>query len=100
MRNITIVDSGKVSYSNPVRQSLYTHAHCINSNTYKAIAAADMLRAIHPEIVSSMSHCDLSIYNIFYMMYVYLKQIHFKEKKSTREYGYFCNLYIFGHKLL
>lgn len=34
-----------------MRQSLYRHTHCVNSNTYKAIAAADVLREIHPEIV-------------------------------------------------
>lgn len=51
IRNITFIDSSKVSYSNPVRQSLYKHAHCVNSNTYKATAAADVLREIHPEIV-------------------------------------------------
>jgi ubiquitin-like modifier-activating enzyme ATG7 len=51
VRNITFIDSGKVSYSNPVRQSLYKHAHCINANTYKATAAAEALREIYPEIV-------------------------------------------------
>ncbi|XP_050058926.1 ubiquitin-like modifier-activating enzyme ATG7 isoform X2 [Aphis gossypii] len=53
VHNITFIDNGKVSYSNPVRQSLYRHSHCINSNTYKAIAAADVLREIHPEINST-----------------------------------------------
>ncbi|XP_025423937.1 ubiquitin-like modifier-activating enzyme ATG7 isoform X2 [Sipha flava] len=52
VRNITFIDSGKVSYSNPVRQSLYKHAHCINANTYKATAAAEALREIYPEINS------------------------------------------------
>lgn len=51
VRNITFIDSGKVSYSNPVRQSLYRHEHCVNSNTHKALAAADVLREIHPDIV-------------------------------------------------
>ncbi|XP_060850053.1 ubiquitin-like modifier-activating enzyme ATG7 [Rhopalosiphum padi] len=53
VHNITFIDNGKVSYSNPVRQSLYRHSHCINSNTYKALAAADVLREIHPEINST-----------------------------------------------
>jgi len=34
-----------------VRQSLFKHAHCIDSNIYKAMAAADVLREIHPEMV-------------------------------------------------
>jgi len=52
VRNITFIDNGKVSYSNPVRQSLFKHAHCIDSNIYKAMAAADVLREIHPEMNS------------------------------------------------
>lgn len=43
-----------------MRQSLYTHAHCINSN-YKAIAAADTLREIHPDIVCTSILNDLRI---------------------------------------
>lgn len=50
VRNITFIDNGKVSYSNPVRQSLYKHTHCIDSN-YKALVAADVLREIHPDVV-------------------------------------------------
>ncbi|VVC38452.1 Ubiquitin-like modifier-activating enzyme Atg7, N-terminal,Ubiquitin-like modifier-activating enzyme [Cinara cedri] len=51
VQNITFIDNGYVSYSNPVRQSLYTHSHCPNS--YKAIAAANTLREIHPGINST-----------------------------------------------
>ncbi|XP_050433414.1 ubiquitin-like modifier-activating enzyme ATG7 [Adelges cooleyi] len=53
VRNITFIDNGKVSYSNPVRQSLYKHSHCVGSNTYKALAAAEVLKEIHPEINSA-----------------------------------------------
>lgn len=61
VHNITFIDSGKVSYSNPVRQSLYRHTHCIGSNTYKAMAAADVLREIHPEIVCLFSQLSINI---------------------------------------
>ncbi|XP_050539864.1 ubiquitin-like modifier-activating enzyme ATG7 [Daktulosphaira vitifoliae] len=52
VHNVTLIDNGKVSYSNPVRQSLYKHSHCISS-TYKALAAAEVLKEIHPEINSN-----------------------------------------------
>lgn len=65
VRNITLIDNGKVSFSNPVRQSLYRHDHCINSNTYKATAAADVLREIHPEIVCFSEYWCLNILMTF-----------------------------------
>lgn len=49
IRNITFVDNGKVSYSNPVRQSLFEYEDCIN-HSYKAKAAAMRLKKIFPEI--------------------------------------------------
>jgi len=42
-----LVDSGKVSYSNPVRQSLYTYS---DSGKPKAAAAAENLKSIFPGI--------------------------------------------------
>lgn len=51
IKNITIVDNAKISYSNPVRQTLYTFDDCTNSKgAYKAEAAAISLRRIHPSI--------------------------------------------------
>lgn len=50
VRTITLVDNGSVSYSNPVRQSLFTHTDCINGGRPKAEAAADALRAIFPGV--------------------------------------------------
>lgn len=47
---ITFVDSGTVSYSNPVRQSLFTHEECIGGQTAKAPAAAAALRRIFPGV--------------------------------------------------
>ncbi|KAL3793155.1 hypothetical protein HJC23_005657 [Cyclotella cryptica] len=46
VRNITFVDSGRVSYSNPVRQSLFGIEDCKEGGKYKAMAAAESLSAI------------------------------------------------------
>ncbi|KAJ0971757.1 hypothetical protein J5N97_019716 [Dioscorea zingiberensis] len=48
VRKLTLVDSGRVSMSNPVRQSLYTFDDCLNGGQLKAIAAARNLKAIFP----------------------------------------------------
>lgn len=50
MRNITFIDNGTVSYSNPVRQPLYTHKDCIGSTTYKATRAAEALKEVNPNV--------------------------------------------------
>ncbi|XP_026465574.1 ubiquitin-like modifier-activating enzyme ATG7 [Ctenocephalides felis] len=52
VRHITFVDSGKVSYSNPVRQSLFTNADCLNGGKPKAQTAAERLREIFPGVIS------------------------------------------------
>ena len=50
-RHITFLDNGKVSYSNPVRQSLYTFEDSKNvGNNYKAILAAEKLKKIFPMV--------------------------------------------------
>lgn len=46
VRNITFVDSGRVSYSNPVRQSLFGIDDCKDGGRYKATAAAASLITI------------------------------------------------------
>ena len=52
-RHITFIDNGKVSYSNPVRQSLYTFEDSQNiGNNYKAILAAEKLKKIFPMVDS------------------------------------------------
>lgn len=49
IKELSLLDNSKVSYSNPVRQSLYTFADCSNSDgVYKAHAAAACLKNIHP----------------------------------------------------
>ena len=46
------MDNGQVSYSNPVRQSLFQFDDCLNGGKPKALAAADGLKKIFPEVVS------------------------------------------------
>lgn len=48
VRKITLVDSGRVAMSNPLRQSLYTFDDCLNSGDFKAIAAVKSLNKIFP----------------------------------------------------
>jgi len=43
VRKITFVDSGRVSYSNPVRQSLFGVDDCKDGGKHKAVAAAESL---------------------------------------------------------
>lgn len=54
VRHISLIDNSKVSYSNPVRQSLYEFEDCIHAKdsneTYKANAAAARLQKIHPTV--------------------------------------------------
>lgn len=48
VRNITFVDSGKVSFSNPVRQPLFKFKDCLDGGVNKAMAAAEELKSIFP----------------------------------------------------
>jgi ubiquitin-like modifier-activating enzyme ATG7 len=36
VRNVTLVDSGRVAFSNPVRQSLFTFQDCLDGGRLKA----------------------------------------------------------------
>ncbi|KAH8402248.1 hypothetical protein KR009_010694 [Drosophila setifemur] len=47
-KHITLLDNGKVGFSNPVRQNLYTHADAVAGNHMKAPTAAERLREINP----------------------------------------------------
>ncbi|XP_045450095.1 ubiquitin-like modifier-activating enzyme ATG7 [Melitaea cinxia] len=51
-RHITFIDNGKVSYSNPTRQVLYTHRDCLDGGKRKAQAAADNIKLILPTVKS------------------------------------------------
>lgn len=44
VRTMTFVDNSRVSYSNPVRQSLYTFADCQGGGRPKAEAAAEAVK--------------------------------------------------------
>ena len=50
VRHITFVDSGKVSFSNPVRQSLFAFEDCLKGGAPKAQAAASALKRIFPGV--------------------------------------------------
>lgn len=52
VRKISFVDNGKVSYSNPVRQTLYNLEDCLKGGRPKALAAAENLRRIFPGMLS------------------------------------------------
>lgn len=51
VRDITLVDNGRVSYSNPARQCLFEFEDCEN-RAFKATAAAQRLRKIFPGVRS------------------------------------------------
>ncbi|XP_014785656.1 ubiquitin-like modifier-activating enzyme ATG7 [Octopus bimaculoides] len=48
IRNLTLVDNGKISYSNPVRQSLFVFEDSLNGKKPKAETAAESLKKIIP----------------------------------------------------
>eukprot|EP01048_Picozoa_sp_COSAG05_P001094 COSAG05_NODE_34_length_27784_cov_62.890129_24_plen_701_part_00 len=50
VRKITLVDSGRVSFSNPVRQSLYDFQDCTKGGRPKVVAAVEHLREIFPGV--------------------------------------------------
>lgn len=55
VEHITFVDNSKVSYSNPVRQTLFQFQDSISSefkDNYKATKAAENLKLIYPGVVS------------------------------------------------
>ncbi|KAJ1974997.1 Autophagy protein 7 [Dimargaris verticillata] len=54
--HLTLVDNGRVSYSNPVRQPLYTFADSTNGGQWKALAAAQNLQLVYP-LADTAGHC-------------------------------------------
>ena len=52
MKKITFVDNGFVSFSNPVRQPLFSYNDCLAGGAKKAIRAADALREVYPGVES------------------------------------------------
>ena len=52
IQEVTFVDNSKVSFSNPVRQSLFHFEDCLNGGADKAETAAASLRRIYPGVKS------------------------------------------------
>jgi len=48
VRGITFVDDSRVAFSNPVRQSLFEYADCLDGGKPKAEAAAAAVRRVFP----------------------------------------------------
>lgn len=53
MRTITFVDNGSVSFSNPVRQPLFSFKDCLEGGAKKAHRASEALRDIYPGVNST-----------------------------------------------
>ncbi|KAF7351220.1 Autophagy-related protein [Mycena sanguinolenta] len=54
VRDITLVDSGRVSFSNPVRQPLFEFEDCLEGGKPKAECAAARMKKIFPGIVRNL----------------------------------------------
>ena len=50
VRDMTFVDNGLVSFSNPLRQSLFEYEDCLDGGRLKAAAAAERLKRIFPKM--------------------------------------------------
>ncbi|XP_058100757.1 ubiquitin-like modifier-activating enzyme atg7 isoform X2 [Magnolia sinica] len=50
VRKITLLDSGRVAMSNPLRQSLYAFDDCLNGGDLKSVAAVRSLKRIFPAV--------------------------------------------------
>ena len=48
VRKLTFLDSSRVAFSNPVRQSLFEFQDCLEGGKPKAAAAAEAVRRIFP----------------------------------------------------
>lgn len=59
VRRITLLDSGRVSMSNPVRQSLYTFEDCLNGGELKAVAAVKSLQRIFPAVEAASIELEI-----------------------------------------
>ncbi|KAG5357759.1 Ubiquitin-like modifier-activating enzyme ATG7 [Yarrowia sp. B02] len=53
VEQVTFVDNGSVSFSNPVRQPLYKYTDCLDGGKPKAETAAEALKEIYPAVKTS-----------------------------------------------
>ncbi|QNP96114.1 YALIA101S04e04478g1_1 [Yarrowia lipolytica] len=53
VEQVTFVDNGTVSFSNPVRQPLYKYVDCLDGGKPKAETAAEALKEIYPAVKTS-----------------------------------------------
>lgn len=65
VKHITVVDSGRVSYSNPVRQNLYRHEDALNKRPKAATAAERLLEICPGAVVKGVSvHIPMPGHNV------------------------------------
>ncbi|KAG5355282.1 Ubiquitin-like modifier-activating enzyme ATG7 [Yarrowia sp. C11] len=53
VEQVTFVDNGSVSFSNPVRQPLYKYVDCLDGGKPKAETASEALKEIYPAVKTS-----------------------------------------------
>jgi ubiquitin-like modifier-activating enzyme ATG7 len=62
VENITFVDNSKVSFSNPVRQSLFVFQDSVGAyakDSFKSVRAAENLKLIYPGVVCHFFQINL-----------------------------------------
>lgn len=67
VRNITLVDNGRVSFSNPPRQSLFKFEDCLGGGAPKAETAARRALEIDPNAVDALIDSLLTRFRIFWV---------------------------------
>ena len=85
VRNITFVDNGKVSFSNPVRQNLFTFSNCLNSGHHKSVAASQALAEIFPKVVSLCTNDMPALLLLFPVCVCVVSPVYIKEGEREKE---------------
>ena len=88
VQHITFVDNGRVSFSNPVRQSLFTYNDCLDGGRWKAEAAAAAVKDIHPCVRATGVRLDIPMPG------------HFVSEDETRENSKTLAALIEGHDVV
>lgn len=57
--NMTFVDRTRVSFSNPVRQTLFQYGDCLNGGKWKSEAAAEHMKLIYPQVNARHQNLDI-----------------------------------------